>query len=268
MNKASIERLYRGLMASLILHIAMALLAALTPAIFPFFGGSMWGSEAGGEDMRVQLVSSMAGVPLPAPAVVREGATANESAGFYESERELRPLSEGEAEAPLAAEVLKFPKTVRPAATRAESVRSSVSGPDQAQKGFTDNTVPFGQGGRPSINYGQGVRDGSGVEAIGEGAFGELYKSYVDTITRRISQNWLQSTIDINLRNAPRIYINFDILRDGTIANIGIAESSGNRSLDRSAQRAVYASTPLAPLPAQYRGRSVSVNFWFEFTKQ
>ena len=265
------EHFDRGLLMSLLLHVALASIVVLSPAIFPAFGEASWGTgTAGGEGMSVQIVSSISGVPLPAPAVVNEDAAANESAGFYETEPEpaLEPAPE-EA----VAEAEPVPETTAPVETtpppEPETTPPPPRAPDEPEaEPETDNTLPFGEGGRPSINYGQAGGEGTGVGAIGEGAFGELYGSYVDTITRRISENWLQSTVDMNLRRAPRIYMNFDILRDGSIANVEISESSGNRSLDRSARRAVFASNPLVPLPAGFRGRSVRVSFWFEYTKQ
>ena len=260
------ERLDRGLWMSLLLHVVLASIVVLSPAIFPAFGEASWGSEtAAGEGMSVRIVSSISGVPLPAPAVVNDEAAANESAGFYEMEPEPEePVAKAEPIPETTAPVDTTPPPLPPETTPppAPAPEEPEAAPDTA------NNVPFGEGGRPSINYGQTGSEGSGVGAIGEAAFGELYGSYVDTITRRISENWLQSTVDVSLRRAPRIYMSFDILRDGSITNLEVSHSSGNRSLDRSARRAVFASTPLAPLPTGFRGRSVHVSFWFEYTKQ
>jgi TonB family protein len=70
-----------------------------------------------------------------------------------------------------------------------------------------------------------------------------------------------------NIRNAPRIYVSFDILRDGTITNVEITTGSGIASLDRSARRAVLASNPLGPLPSDFLGRSINVSFWFDYRR-
>jgi len=42
-------------------------------------------------------------------------------------------------------------------------------------------------------------------------------------------------------------------------------QSSNNPSVDRSALRAVQDSVPFQPLPGDYSGSYVSVEFWFEF---
>jgi protein TonB len=52
------------------------------------------------------------------------------------------------------------------------------------------------------------------------------------------------------------------------VANIQILQSSGNASVDTSAVRALRASSPLQPLPNDYSGGYVSVDFYFDFRRQ
>jgi TonB family protein len=59
----------------------------------------------------------------------------------------------------------------------------------------------------------------------------------------------------------------FQILRDGTVTNIQMTTSSGNRSVDDSARRAILNSSPASPLPSNYSGSIVTVEFWFEFRR-
>jgi TonB family protein len=63
------------------------------------------------------------------------------------------------------------------------------------------------------------------------------------------------------------VYVTFQILRNGQIANAQLTNSSGVASLDRSALRAVFDSSPMPPLPTEYAGSSVSVEFWFDFRR-
>ncbi len=267
------ERFDRGIVMSVGLHGVLLLFALLSPIMFPAYGSADWGSDTGGgEGISVEIVSSISGVPLPAPEVVNEDAVANESAGLYESEPEVEeaPVEEEVAEAEL------IPETTAPVETTPPSPPPDPAPPpppadpepDRAESSQPDNAVPFGQGGRPALNYGQfQVGDGTGGVELGAGAFGERYARYVEGLQRRISQNWLQSTVNQQIRSAPRVYVSFDILRDGTIANARIEESSGIRTLDNSALRAIYVSNPLERLPADFQGRSVSVRFWFEFKR-
>ncbi len=254
---------------SLGLHVLFAIALFMLPGVFPAYGIAGWGSEeGGGEGVRVEIVSSISGIPLPAPAVVNETAAANESAGFFESEIAPAPEETAATEVP-APEAEPVPETLAPVETTPAPIPPTPA-PREAPDppAIPDNAVPFGEGGRPAISYGQfAAGDGTGAIAVGDGAFGERYGSYVETITRRVSENWIQSMIAGNVRQAPRIYVSFDILRDGTIINEQIEESSGIPSLDRSAMRAIFASNPLAPLPRDFRGRSVNVRFWFEYNR-
>ena len=110
---------------------------------------------------------------------------------------------------------------------------------------------------------------GAGQAGVGFGdaAFGEKYGAYVTAMTRAISNNWVRGTVDSRIQKAPRVYMTFDIARDGTISNVSVQQSSGIPSLDRSADRAVRASSPLPALPADYRGNSINVQFYFEYSR-
>lgn len=85
---------------------------------------------------------------------------------------------------------------------------------------------------------------------------------------RRISSNWLLSTVDPYVQWAPRAVITFEVLRNGTVVNIQMMQSSGAPSVDRSALRAIRDSSPLDRLPSDYTGEKVLVEFWFDFRRQ
>ena len=87
-------------------------------------------------------------------------------------------------------------------------------------------------------------------------------------VQQRITNEWLQSSVDPNLMYAPRVRVTFDILRDGSITNVQLIQSSNNRSLDTSAIRAVQSSNRLQPLPAAYFGSYVNVEFFFDYKKR
>ncbi len=101
----------------------------------------------------------------------------------------------------------------------------------------------------------------------GGGDFGAKYPWFVDAVRNRISSNWLQSMVDPSVQFAPRAVVSFQILRDGTIANIQILQKSWNSSVDNSAVRAILSSSPVNKLPNDYSGSVVNVEFWFEFKR-
>ena len=289
--KADSERFNRWLYTSLLLHGALFMVVIFSPTLFPMRGDANWGSATGATGgINVKIVGRISGVPLPSPAVVREGAAANESAGFYKSEEapppppdKVEPIPETKAPVkttpppPDKAEPIpetKAPVKPTPPPPKPTPPPPKPPRPAPAPKAASQppdtppNAVPFGQGGKPALAYGQ-FSTGAGAAGIGfgDGTFGDRYGWYVDAITRRISQHWLQSLIDNRVRTAPRVYLSFDIARNGTVSNVEIKQPSGIPTLDRSAMRAILASNPLTPLPADYRGPSVSVSFYFEYTR-
>ena len=133
-----------------------------------------------------------------------------------------------------------------------------------------DNAVNYGKGGNPSLPSGfsntptPGPMSG-GVQARGEGGgnFAGRYPWYVQAMTRQISQNWFQNTIDASARNSAHATATFTINRDGSVKNIRISQSSGNASYDNSALRALFSIDHFPPLPPDYSGSYVNVDFDF-----
>jgi protein TonB len=257
------ERFDRWLVASAFFHAALFAFAIFSPNLFPAFQ-SNWGSASGGAGgINVKIAGSVSGVALPTPPVVQENAPANDSPGFYKTEEAPPPPPPDKAElipetkAPV--KTTPTPKPPKPAATPK---------PKPAPEPPPSNEIPYGQGGRPALAYGQ-FSTGAGAAGVGFGdsTFGDRYGWYVDAMTRAISQNWLKSLVDTRMSKAPRVYLTFDIAKNGKISGVGVQQSSGIPSLDRSAQRAVLASDPLPALPPDYRGSSVNVVFYFEYSR-
>ena len=274
------ERIDRWLIASTVLHIALFALVILSPHLFPRIGTS-WGSPNGGTGgISAKIVTSISGVPLKTPEVVNETAPANDSPGFYKSEPAPAAAPDKTAEpvpepnAPVKTTPTPKPKPPAPVAKSSPAPETkSTPAPAAATKSTPapetpPNAVPYGQGGRPAMAYGQ-VSTGAGEVGYGFGdsSFGDRYGTYVNSITRAISNNWLKSLVDASVQKAPRVYLSFTIARDGTVSDVEVKQSSGNPSLDRSAKRAVLASNPLPALPSDYRGGNISVSFYFEYSR-
>ncbi len=207
--------------------------------------------------MTIGLVGSMPGVPLPKPAAVTTSRVVDVTKGLYQSEP---PPKEPEEKAtPLP----EFKQEKRPRyVTRPSRVLENPTPPPT-------NAIPYGQGGTPTLPYTSftmGGQTSGGLTFSGPGgAFGGRYPWYVAAVQRRVSSNWLQAAIEPTIRWAPRVIVDFVILRDGTITNIQLTRSSGDASVDASAIRAVRASSPLDTLPSGYSGSYVNVEFWFDF---
>jgi TonB family protein len=163
-------------------------------------------------------------------------------------------------------EAVKLPKFEK---QKPEIYRSRPSRVDEVKEPPLVGAIPYGQGGAPSLPYGQFQVGPStaGMEFGAEGGFGDKFPWYVDAVRRRISSNWLITTIDPSIQWAPRVIVGFEIARDGSILNLQFLRRSGLASVDRAALRAIQDSSPLDRLPSEYGGNRVSVEFWFDFRR-
>ena len=252
-------RLKGPLVLSAGMHLALAAVAVFSVVFAP--QGNAWAGGGSGGAVSINAVGSLPGVPLPRPAVVTNNRVVDTTNGLYESE----PKPKKPVEVPDATKITEFEKQKKLPPSKPSKLLKDDSEPPP-------NAVPYGQRGTPSLPYSQfttpnGSSGGMAVSsgAGGGGDFGTRYAWYVEAVQRRISGNWLQSTIDPQIRFAPRVVVRFQIFRDGTARNAEIAQSSNNVSVDRSALRAVQDSSPFQPLPSDYSGTFVSVEFWFEF---
>lgn len=251
------ENLKQPLVWSLVMHLALG--AALTVSTLRSHRGEVWGG-AGGGTMTVGLVGSLPGVPLPRPEAMTQSRVVDETRGLHKEEPKPK-----EPETP-ATQLPQFEKD-KPQryVTRPSKVLEDPTPPPEG-------AIPYGQGGTPAVPYTQfamsgGTQGGLGFTGPG-GDFSGQFPWYVEAVRRRISSNWLYSTIDPRVTWAPRAVVTFQILRNGSIVNVELLRSSGNDSVDRSAVRAVLSSTPVEPLPSGYGGSYVQVEFWFEFRRQ
>lgn len=251
------ESLRGSVLLSVLFHAGL-FLGAFVYSLVGFRHGPGWGSPQVGRATRVNVVTSLPGVPLPAPVQTTRNTVVTENPGLYQ------PLPPPKPETPRAAEEIpKFKDAIRP--EKSIRVNKRIQKEDLVRP---PNAVPFGEQGRPAMDYSQFVVGASdGAISIGTADFGSRYGWYVQAVRNRISSNWLMATISPNITSARRVYVEFEILRDGTIADVKLTQSSGVPEVDRSALRAVYASNPLNPLPSDYSGRSVTVDFYFDFRR-
>jgi len=261
------DRLRQPILISIVGHLC--LIAGIVWTAIAGHDAMVWGESGGGQGgaASVKLVSA-ASIPLPPPTVVSTNKLANEEPGLHYSEApkpQPKPQPDEKAVEIPTRNAKGFKKTPPPPKVHQEAQLHKLPQPPPPT-----NEIPYGAGGPAQGPYGMfQSATGSGGFAFDRSAgdFGSRYGWYVDAIRTRISGNWLQGTIDPNIRSAPRVYVTFVILRDGQVVNTQITASSGIASLDRSALRAVFDSSPMPALPPDYRGSSVAVEFWFDFRR-
>jgi TonB family protein len=116
----------------------------------------------------------------------------------------------------------------------------------------------------PGSQSGRGGSLGAGGDVgIGAATFDQPdfnYSYYIERMLVTIGTNWFKPALTVP--TSPMI--RFRIQRDGTIADADIERSSGLPFVDRAALRAVLASSPLPPLPAEFSGDHLGVHLIFE----
>lgn len=249
------DRWGRNLAWSAALHVGFAGFVVLYTAFIHGGRGGTWGAGGGGDALGVTLVST---VPLPANPAQTQNVLANESKGLSKSlpkpeekEPEAIPIPDKNAK--------KKPKPQTTATQRKPEPEEEAS-----------NVVPFGEGGPVSGPYGifnaGGAKGGFGFTG-GGGDFGTRYSWYVRVVQQKVSENWLKYEVDPRITEARRVYVVFDITRDGRPTNVQVEQSSGVPSLDQSAVRALQRIDTFGPLPPDYAGNKVSVEFWFDYKR-
>ncbi len=107
------------------------------------------------------------------------------------------------------------------------------------------------------------TRAGTTSIGISDPAFGVRYAYYVRELTQKVASQWLTPMLDPAARGH-RVYIVFQVARDGTPSNIKIQQPSGDRTLDETALRAVQHIDTFGPLPDGYSGNYINVVYYFD----
>ncbi|HTR24190.1 MAG TPA: TonB family protein [Terriglobales bacterium] len=254
-NISELERgaLGRPLAWSAGLHVGFSAFVLLWATYITGIRGQGWGSGGGGDAMGATLVTS---VPLPASEVQTNNVLATESKGLSQSQPKAE---EKEPEAiPIPDKNVK--KKNKPTSTTAK----------KAEPEPESNEVPYGEGGPVSGPYAMfsagGAKGGFGFTG-GGGDFGSRFSWYVQVVQRKVSESWLKYEVDPTVKEANRVYITFDINRDGHPSNVQLEQASNVPSLNNSALYAIQRISTFGPLPAEYSGNKVSVEFWFDYKK-
>lgn len=117
------------------------------------------------------------------------------------------------------------------------------------------------QGSSGSGNYGNpspGNPQGApGVDAIRQPDWGP----YMRELERRIKRNWNPPKGD----SSKRVVVYFKIARDGKLLAVNVSRSSGVPLADQAARAAIELTAPFAPLPPEYKGSSIDIDFTFDY---
>jgi TonB family protein len=245
---------------SVFFHISLTVV--LVMGVWLQRSGDAWGGIGGGDTgVKVNLVAS-AGIPMPPTINPTDSQVVDPTKGLNVEEPQPKPPEPPKD----TTNIPKFEKEKPLPPSKKSKVFENKTPPPP-------NAVPYGKGGQMNVPTGYSdqpgpLNGGVAVQGQGGGDFAARYGWYIEAVRRAVNQNWMQNTIDPAVRAARRAKttLTFTINRDGTVKNIRIAESSGNRSLDDSAQRALLSIDHFPALPPDYSGRYVDVTFDFDLS--
>ncbi|MEW5982451.1 MAG: energy transducer TonB [Acidobacteriota bacterium] len=150
-------------------------------------------------------------------------------------------------------------KTTRPARTPPKAAPKSAPRPAPAP------AKPAAESGA-SLNRGTGFGGLSTGGGGGTGSYLEVENfccpDYVVTMLQLIQRNW-NSRQEV----AGRALVMFRIRRDGRITDIELERSSGYAALDLTAQRALFLTQRLPPLPSAFPNDELTVHLRFDYER-
>jgi len=112
-------------------------------------------------------------------------------------------------------------------------------------------------GGTGNVGNPGGGGGAPGIDALREPDFGP----YMRELQRRIKLNW-----DPPKGNESKtVVLLFKIAKDGRLLSCKISRSSGLPSADQAALKAVELTAPFKPLPADFKGQNIDIQFTFDY---
>lgn len=147
--------------------------------------------------------------------------------------------------------------------------------PDQVIEGAIQQMIRGG-GPRQAVGTGIGGIPSPGVKPPGPTESGSLvellsdprgvdFRPYLTQVLAAVRRNWL-AVIPESARlgmSRGRTLIQFSVARNGSVPKLVIARSSGTAPLDRAAVAGISASNPFPPLPGEYLGQDIRLQFTF-----
>ena len=244
----------RMVSASLVGHVALIAVLVAASAI---------GGRLRGPDEREVMTISLGGAPGP-------NAGGMTMMGSPERPRASAPPAAVKTPPP----VVPPPSAAKPAMTLPLSTRASRTPPKPVKPapgapGAVSAPAPApGPPGGEALNPNRGL--GFGGLSTGGGLGGGSYldvknfccPDYLATMIQVIRGNW-----SARQQVAGETMVVFRIQRDGRLTDIEVERSSGYPALDLTAQRALFVTQRLPPLPAAFPDDHLTVHLRFEYTR-
>jgi protein TonB len=244
---------------SVVLHLAVAGSLILFALLAGRLHGNEWGNNAPPGAIQATLVSSAPSIPLPqdTPPTPNVLATEKPSPAPAPPAPKAPPVPIPDA-VPIAA---KQPK-IKPEKQKPQPPSPAHAQPVPNQQ----HRANYGEAQATQIPHAtQSNQTAASPVNVNGGDFASKFPWYVSLITRKVSEAWYRQEIDHGTPFGSQVRVLFTISRDGTVHAISVSAPSNSPTLNTSAQRAVQRVDSFGPLPNQYAGSSVTVEYTFTY---
>src|SRR5580693_8457780 len=244
------SRMREAFWISVVVHLMVVILLALSPKIFPMMRG---GVVATPEDMMRNQQATFLDLPpdmQKAPKVAPKTDVLSDKNRIAMSRHpsiDKRTLEELKRAGP--------PKMQAPPAQQARRAVASRRG--GASYGGDGGSYGAGPGGS-ALKMGplEVLSDTQGVD----------FGPYLERVVQAVSMNWyaiIPQESRPPLLKKGKVAIQFAIMPHGKVVGMQIYSPSGDTPLDRAAWGGITASAPFAPLPSQFHGPYLALRFRF-----
>lgn len=195
--------------------------------------------------------------PLPPPAGAPAPPPGGSSAPPLPENKEESGLRLMDVPAPGAGGDSRFRV---PLSTPGEAIRQSL---EAAARGRASGSL---EGPGDSLNQFRNLSPNFSTEApiILSDTLGVDFGPYLARVVFNVRRNWYSMIpVAARLGQKGRVAIVFEILKDGSIPELRLVGSSGIDPLDRAAVGAIRASNPFPPLPEEFTGNHLVLQFIF-----
>jgi|SRR5579871_329890 len=111
-------------------------------------------------------------------------------------------------------------------------------------------------------------RSQSSLELLSD-PMGVDFKPYLIRILATVRRNWFAVMPEsAHMGRRGQVLLQFVIDRSGQVPKLVIATPSGAEALDRAAVAGISASVPFPPLPSEFHGREIRLQFAFKYNMQ
>ena len=124
-----------------------------------------------------------------------------------------------------------------------------------------------GEGGDNGLNRGRGNQAQGQLEVLSD-TMGVDFGPYLARVVQSVKQNWYNLIPEVArapIMKKGKVTIEFAITKNGSVAGLRLAGTSGDVALDRAAYGGITGANPFPPLPNEFGGQYLALRFYFYY---